>query len=394
MSNLDKEIQQFYKSQSDHFEEMIVDSERDREIVKSILQNCLDSCSDVDEFKKSWSGDLQKRFPNGGWRTVNGAKIFINNGKVVAGLDGFNGEIDKFFEGRKGKSSKNKVDISHIDFKYYKPLNEHLKLSAGKNDFFVPKGQKDNWVKGKVRQYKKNVKKDVDNGVFDEAVRQGKLTQKQANDIIESADIKIPENKKLKKEWDKIKAEMNVDAISKLGIKAEEKMQDKIKTFSSNASVKEKLGVIKQFSDKVKKLENSKLTDKYFAVDHSVVSDMADIVSKIDPKMLSKDNRDEMSELEDNLTSLVGRGDWNKRSRSYTIDKDFKSDLESKQGLSKKLDFLVKEIKNQKNDDYVEKHGELSGHEDVLADIQKFISKISKDYINKNTTEILNYKLF
>jgi len=59
---------------------------------------------DRDVFEKAWSTDLQKRFPNGGWRTVNGARVFINCGKVVAGLNGFNGEIDKFFKEKEAKS--------------------------------------------------------------------------------------------------------------------------------------------------------------------------------------------------------------------------------------------------------------------------------------------------
>ena len=58
------------------------------------------------EIEKSWSGDLQKRFPKGDWRTINGAKVFINDGKVIAGLDGFNKEIDKFFESKKKTESK------------------------------------------------------------------------------------------------------------------------------------------------------------------------------------------------------------------------------------------------------------------------------------------------
>src|SRR5690554_2320478 len=80
---------------------------------KSIEQkgNMLKSCYDDDIFK-SWSGDLQKRFPNGSWKTVNGAKVFVNGGKVVAGLDGFNGEIDKFFEEKEKKEGKAKKEDS------------------------------------------------------------------------------------------------------------------------------------------------------------------------------------------------------------------------------------------------------------------------------------------
>lgn len=58
---------------------------------------------------KSWSTDLMKQFPNGQWRTINGAKVFINNGKVIAGLDNFNGMIDDFFKEKNKKESKPKI---------------------------------------------------------------------------------------------------------------------------------------------------------------------------------------------------------------------------------------------------------------------------------------------
>ena len=54
---------------------------------------------------KSWSTDLKNRFPKGEWRTINGAKVFVNEGKIVAGLGGFNKEIDKFFKEKKNADS-------------------------------------------------------------------------------------------------------------------------------------------------------------------------------------------------------------------------------------------------------------------------------------------------
>ena len=58
--------------------------------LKSFKENLIGAV-DRDSFDKSWSSDLQSKFPNGSWKTVNGASVFINNGKVIAGLDGFNG---------------------------------------------------------------------------------------------------------------------------------------------------------------------------------------------------------------------------------------------------------------------------------------------------------------
>lgn len=80
------------------------------------------------------------------------------------------------------------MNLSNIDFKYYKPLEESLKQSAGKNNYFVPKGikEKEQWEKNKKEQYIKNVKKDLDKGVFEEAIKQKKLTLNQVLKIIES----------------------------------------------------------------------------------------------------------------------------------------------------------------------------------------------------------------
>jgi hypothetical protein len=71
---------------------------------------------------KSWSSDLQKQFPNGGWRTINGAKVFINGGKVVAGLDNFNGMIDNFFKEKESKGQKETPKAEKKDQE--KPVNE------------------------------------------------------------------------------------------------------------------------------------------------------------------------------------------------------------------------------------------------------------------------------
>jgi hypothetical protein len=116
ISNWEKEMQDFHKSQEES-SNLGADSHylEDREIVKSVMQDNLDSNYNREDFLKGFGADLEKRFPNGSWKTVGGSKVFINGGKVVAGLDGFNKEIDKFFEGKKAKqsSSKSKEDAQH-----------------------------------------------------------------------------------------------------------------------------------------------------------------------------------------------------------------------------------------------------------------------------------------
>ena len=87
--------------------------------VTSSFKKCLLSAKDKNEFEKSWSSDLQANFPDGVWRKINGASVFINNGKVIAGLGGFNGAIDKFFEDKK----KEGKDSNKTSFKGYDVLN-------------------------------------------------------------------------------------------------------------------------------------------------------------------------------------------------------------------------------------------------------------------------------
>lgn len=101
--------------------------------LKSFKENLIGAV-DRDSFDKSWSSDLQSKFPNGSWRTVNGARVFINNGKVVAGLDGFNGEIDKFFEGRgkKGESKDKKEVKSNIPKEFAHELENYKKATGDK----------------------------------------------------------------------------------------------------------------------------------------------------------------------------------------------------------------------------------------------------------------------
>jgi len=87
-------------------------SEEQSELLKSLVKTNLTLSDTKEDFLKGFGADLQKRFPNGGWRTINGARVFLNGGKVVAGLDGFNKEIDKFFDKKKegGKKPSNEKD--------------------------------------------------------------------------------------------------------------------------------------------------------------------------------------------------------------------------------------------------------------------------------------------
>lgn len=75
----------------------------DNQLVSESFEKSLKNSTDSESFWKSWSTDLKEKFPSGDWKTVNGAKVFVNDGKVIAGLEGFNGEIDKFFKEKEAK---------------------------------------------------------------------------------------------------------------------------------------------------------------------------------------------------------------------------------------------------------------------------------------------------
>lgn len=103
--------------------------------------------------QKSFSSDLKDKWPEGVWRTINGSKVFINNGKVVAGLSGFNGMIDQFFSEKKNEESGGKDE------------NE-ISGYIGK-DFYVFKKHKDGFYRGvsntndEKKTYSKNVLGDI-----------------------------------------------------------------------------------------------------------------------------------------------------------------------------------------------------------------------------------------
>lgn len=132
------------------FEEEIMKAQRSQELNMNLsiegtdentfmksFQETLYESYDRESFEKAWSKDLQKRYPSGGWRTVNGAKVFINNGKVIAGLDGFNGAIDKFFEEKKGKDSKGMTEGQKRTDKL---LKEYYEKDKGIKEKVVKRG--------------------------------------------------------------------------------------------------------------------------------------------------------------------------------------------------------------------------------------------------------------
>lgn len=97
-----------------------------------------------DRLEKGFGSDLQKRFPNGSWKTINGARVFVDGGKVVAGLEGFNGKIDSFFKEKKeSKQEKLKNDIQNLEERISKIKDGKTLAQLKKDDiksFYTVKG--------------------------------------------------------------------------------------------------------------------------------------------------------------------------------------------------------------------------------------------------------------
>ena len=91
--------QQELIGKQDYFEKGIAANEEDnQEMLKSLVSTNLELYNNKEGFLKGFGADLQKRFPNGGWRTINGSHVFVNGGKVVAGLGGFNKHTNYYLQ--------------------------------------------------------------------------------------------------------------------------------------------------------------------------------------------------------------------------------------------------------------------------------------------------------
>lgn len=317
--------------------------------LKSFKENLL-SAVDRDSFDKSWSSDLQSKFPGGGWRTVNGARVFINNGKVVAGLDGFNGEIDKFFEG-KGKKESGKPYKDKNGVETYEGNVSFNALSEKDKRIAYDNGIKSGEVGGSFQDFKKVFK---DEEISSELISPdyNKKTPKTINDGV-----------------------------------------------SVNADVKDKMEVIKDFKSKADNLKKSELyggkgRGKY-DVNPETVQKIIDLSNNIDSKMLSSKSKDNLNKVLEEL-DMTNADIWSKGNRLIARNYDFTEKLEEAKTIGGKLSVINDQLKlEQEGEGYdQEEHGELSLYEDGIEMAKKFIDEVLDEYINKNTTEVLNYKLF
>ena len=316
-------------------------------LIKSFYEN-LSGSYDRDLFEKSWSSDLQKRFPNAEWRTINGAKVLLNNGKVVAGLDGFNGEIDKFFESKKGKESDNK-----------KRSNANTSnLKAMLKDGLVDVDKTIN-AQGKISDQQGNKIKKL--------LQQAKMADKYPNDK-SLQDIKEQYNRAVsnKKEADEL---LNVA----MDFKRQSKSEGKKETSKTDTSVKKETKQLKKQYDKLSETVKESLDEDELKTTET----LKNLASKLDFDSLSSDTKDKLNKLQEEVyvnSDLAIEDDKNKLYEAKNI-KEFLSAFHS---INKRL---------QKKDEYAVSKKNVDKLQIGLVDALQ-------EQLNRKTTEKLNYKLF
>lgn len=406
------------------------------------IQKGLSEKEILENFEKSFSSDLQSKFPNGGWRTVNGAKVFINNGKVVAGLGGFNKEIDKFFEGKKGKKGKEgeKKDNNKYTSENFKDdLRSILgnRMSAGsiseKDGIHVVWGKNKeykDWEKIRVFDESEDNHKvkvfDADNkGMFDvveyvkskkdskpkqEEKKDSDSKQETFRDKIMNANVDIEEKFNMLNDYQRKynlseNAKKNLDKIREDLVILREKEKNKIKQSKEKKETskpevsQDKKKIVKEIANltvQARELNKKQIYDpKTFEINKDTLKDMIDVSSQIDEKILSKETRDKIDDIKEDLDNFVTKDIYvqmssGRKGKFLNTDKDFESNLKDKKTLSDKLKFIVGEYEKEDG----EGNSQIVGIDEHFEKVKDLLVDITREHSNKKVTEALNYKLF
>lgn len=174
-----------------------MDSKRLSEINKIVSEGILFAKMsgkepDLEEICKSFSSDLSARFPNGRWVTMNGSKVFINNGKAIFGAP----ELIKLVneDGNEGQK-----ESSESYSKRWKSL-----YSLG-FDEYIEKVRDNDRVKGEMSKYGINEIEAVTLMAYTDALYSyininilngyDNQTANEVSEVIESALSKLPDYK-------------------------------------------------------------------------------------------------------------------------------------------------------------------------------------------------------
>jgi len=386
--------------------------------LKSFEDNLI-SCVDRDSFDKSWSSDLAKKFPEGGWRTINGASVFINNGKVIAGLDGFNKEIDTFFE-QKGKKTEGKKKENN-------KMESLLKIMDGKvkNNGYSLKKLYDEvlWGHGSSNgaaifsEFIKRKKEEGDTKVMDEFNRTSfvenvnpnnnkkpKTTEKEENKGEITIDTFVDIAKKSKDVKDFMRKVVAIKGVpssvanefqNKYGNGGELTMEQASQNFMDVAKGKEKeVTKEKPQEPRTKRESKSSKANKRMHSLEGYKSSKSDadsinsykelnkITKELDPKLMSSKDKESEAKLIEEIQENFWSPDDSDRS------KELSDVVWNSNSIKESMDAVNKLQRIASKTDY-------SVLDDKTMDkIKDGVATMLQNQINKKETERLNYKLF
>jgi len=386
---------------------------------------------------------LQAKNPNSRWVTINGAKVLIGSGgNVIAGAGGRLGGGEKGKGGKKNLSSviKEAAKIGGskpVNERTNKEINEARELientmpkskgemtwneykpygvaiqkqsSHSQPESFYERGAKmeHEWAlknkeksKSQFDEGRKEVKKDnrlslKAEGYYNRSKAEfDKMSPKEK----EKAILQVKSQLELNKQGEKVGFGLDKDMVA-AGEKFLKEVGGAQKKKEIPKAVTKKVSEMKDLNNEAKKLERveSLYDSKTYEIKYDVLKNMSGIAKKIDSKKLSTKTREKLESLLDGMDSLIKIYGGDKK-----LNEDFKNkfgnkDLSGKLGIISdrlKYEDKTKEKEGLTDSKFEKKYGELLFVEDYLDDAKNLIVGMSKEYVKKETTEVLQHKLF
>ena len=398
------------------------------EEIKTIKEN--------QELFKSFSADLKAKHPDGDWRTINGAHVFIAGGKVVAGLDGFNKHIDELHSKDKKKESKGvnkqsgkksldekikiyedklkntqsykdvpvsvynewKEDLAKLKKQKEKqskttPTNERSQKEISFRDFIKNNGinavNKNLKIKykgkpivldeGQIKAKQKNKDKSYLEDAFYGADEKGDTGIYYTNEL--TVETKEKQPKKEDKTPNLPKPTGDVAKIISQALKTEKEVQKQIKDSENQGKdfkPNKRQGNIesKKYNESVKLGKTDLDNESSKSIDV-----LQKVASKIDDKYLSQKTKDSI--LQARLLIGDDFNDYGSVPERFTKELQETKDLAGSLGVAKKLNNFL----NKTEGSYVIE-------KETINKIQNTLVEAIKEQSKKKATESLNYKLF
>jgi len=187
-------------------------------------------------------------------------------------------------------------------------------------------------------------------------------------------------------------------------VKGSGKKKEKVEKKEIPKEVTKKVNDMKDLNNAAKKLDSVGIYDsKTYGTKPDVLKNMSDVAKKIDIKKLPSKTKEKLDKFLEELDNSIWLHDEPKESRKIRGVNNLQLDFQDKDTLSEKIDFInerlqyeekTKEKEGLSDNKFEKKYGSLYGHEDVLDEAKDLIVEMSKEYVKKETTEVLQHKLF